>query len=109
MQTEIEIKFFVTSNIQASPLNLLNSLEIISSNQAALGNVYFDTPDLGLRGLEMGLRIRRSDDFSEQTIKCRGQVVGGLHATRVQRPGGGHHSDPVCLSCRYLAESGGAR
>lgn len=28
----------------------------------------------------MGLRIRRSDDFAEQTIKCRGQVVGGLHA-----------------------------
>ena len=80
MQTEIEIKFFVTSNIQESLSNLLNSLEIISSNQAALGNVYFDTPDLGLRGLDMGLRIRRSDDFSEQTIKCRGQVVGGLHA-----------------------------
>ena len=80
MQTEIEIKFFVTSNIQESLSNLLNSLEIISSNQAALGNVYFDTSDLGLRGLEMGLRIRRSDDFSEQTIKCRGQVVGGLHA-----------------------------
>lgn len=80
MQTEIEIKFFVTSNIQESLSKLLNSLDIISSNQAALGNVYFDTPDLGLRGLEMGLRIRRSDDFSEQTIKCRGQVVGGLHA-----------------------------
>ena len=28
----------------------------------------------------MGLRIRRCDAFAEQTIKCRGQVVGGLHA-----------------------------
>ena len=44
MQTEIEIKFFVTSNIQESLSNFLNSLEIISSEQARLGNVYFDTP-----------------------------------------------------------------
>ncbi|MGU5662718.1 CYTH domain-containing protein [Aeromonas sanarellii] len=80
MQTEIEIKFFITSNIQDSLSNFLNSLEIISSDQARLGNVYFDTPALDLRRLDMGLRIRRSDHFSEQTIKCRGQAVGGLHA-----------------------------
>ena len=80
MQTEIEIKFFVTSNIQDFISNFLNSLDIISSEQVHLGNVYFDTPALDLRRLDMGLRIRRSDHFSEQTIKCRGQVVGGLHA-----------------------------
>ncbi|POG22795.1 adenylate cyclase [Aeromonas bestiarum] len=80
MQTEIEIKFFVSQDIQQPLSKLLNSLEIISSSQVELGNVYFDTPTLDLRRLEMGLRIRRSDDFAEQTIKCRGQVVGGLHA-----------------------------
>ncbi len=80
MQTEIEIKFFVSRDIRQPFFNLLNSLEIISSSQAELGNVYFDTPALDLRRLEMGLRIRRSDDLAEQTIKCRGQVVGGLHA-----------------------------
>lgn len=80
MQTEIEIKFFVSQDIQQPLSKLLNSLEIISSSQVELGNVYFDTPALDLRRLEMGLRIRRSDDFAEQTIKCRGQVVGGLHA-----------------------------
>ncbi|MDM5132546.1 CYTH domain-containing protein [Aeromonas piscicola] len=80
MQTEIEIKFFVSQDIQQPLSKLLNSLEIISSSQVELGNVYFDTPTLDLRQLEMGLRIRRSDDFAEQTIKCRGQVVGGLHA-----------------------------
>ena len=80
MQTEIEIKFFVARDIQESLSNLLNSLEIISSSRVELGNVYFDTPELDLRRLDMGLRIRRSDKFSEQTIKCRGQVVGGLHA-----------------------------
>lgn len=80
MQTEIEIKFFVSQDIQQPLSKLMNSLEIISSSQVELGNVYFDTPALDLRRLEMGLRIRRSDDFAEQTIKCRGQVVGGLHA-----------------------------
>lgn len=80
MQTEIEIKFFVSQDIQQSLSNLLNSIEIRSNAQVELGNVYFDTPTLDLRRLEMGLRIRRSDDFAEQTIKCRGQVVGGLHA-----------------------------
>ena len=80
MQTEIEIKFFVARDIQAKLSNLLNSLEIKESSQQQLGNVYFDTPTLDLRRLDMGLRIRRCDAFAEQTIKCRGQVVGGLHA-----------------------------
>lgn len=80
MQTEIEIKFFVVRDIQEKISNLLNKLDIISSGRLELGNVYFDTPDLALRRLDMGLRIRRSDNFSEQTIKCRGQAVGGLHA-----------------------------
>ncbi|KAE9634142.1 CYTH domain-containing protein [Aeromonas veronii] len=80
MQTEIEIKFFVARDIQAELSNLLNSLEIKESSQQQLGNVYFDTPTLALRRLDMGLRIRRCDAFAEQTIKCRGQVVGGLHA-----------------------------
>ncbi|WP_368196261.1 inorganic triphosphatase [Aeromonas sp. R2-2] len=80
MQTEIEIKFFVARDIQAELSNLLNSLEIKESSQQQLGNVYFDTPTLDLRRLDMGLRIRRCDAFAEQTIKCRGQVVGGLHA-----------------------------
>ncbi|NJI25098.1 CYTH domain-containing protein [Aeromonas veronii] len=80
MQTEIEIKFFVASDIQPELSNLLNSLEIKESSQQQLGNVYFDTPTLALRQLDMGLRIRSCDAFAEQTIKCRGQVVGGLHA-----------------------------
>lgn len=84
MQTEIEIKFLITNAPQddlAKNLNIfLNSLTIISHSQVLLGNTYFDTADLALRRLDMGLRIRRSDDFAEQTIKCRGLGVGGLHA-----------------------------
>ena len=80
MQIEIEIKFFVACDIQAGLSNLLNSIEIKESSQQQLGNVYFDTPTLALRQLDMGLRIRRCDSFAEQTIKCRGQIVGGLHA-----------------------------
>lgn len=70
MQTEIEIKFFVTSNIQESLSNFLNSLEIISSEQVRLGNVYFDTPKLDLRRLDMGLRIRRSDHFPSRRLNA---------------------------------------
>ncbi|MFQ1944025.1 inorganic triphosphatase [Aeromonas veronii] len=80
MQTEIEIKFFVARDIAADLSNLLNSFEIKESSQQQLGNVYFDTPTLDLRRLDMGLRIRRCDAYAEQTIKCRGQAVGGLHA-----------------------------
>lgn len=80
MQTEIEIKFFVARDIQDDINKLLNSIDIITSSHQQLGNVYFDTPTLALRQLEMGLRIRRCDQFAEQTIKCRGQVVGGLHS-----------------------------
>lgn len=80
MQTEIEIKFFVARDIAADLSNLLNFFEIKESSQQQLGNVYFDTPTLDLRRLDMGLRIRRCDAYAEQTIKCRGQAVGGLHA-----------------------------
>ncbi|MGL4249707.1 MAG: inorganic triphosphatase [Aeromonas sp.] len=80
MQTEIEIKFFITREIAVNLTNLLNVMDIIESSQQQLSNVYFDTPELALRQLEMGLRIRRCDEFAEQTIKCRGQVVGGVHA-----------------------------
>lgn len=80
MQIEIEIKFFISQDIQQPLSNLLNLFDIASNGQIELGNVYFDTPALDLRRLDMGLRIRRSGIFSEQTIKCRGQVVGGLHA-----------------------------
>ena len=79
MQTEIEM-FFVTSNIQESLSNLLNSLEIISSNQAALWQRLFLTRPIWVCVARDGLRIRRSDDFSEQTIKCRGRSWAGLHA-----------------------------
>lgn len=88
MQTEIEIKFLVADPALGDPADsmankldiFLNSLTIVSHSEVELGNIYFDTRDLALRRLDMGLRIRRSDDFAEQTIKCRGEGLGGLHA-----------------------------
>ncbi|WP_445496454.1 CYTH domain-containing protein [Photorhabdus sp. SF281] len=47
-----------------------------------LTNIYFETEDNQLRGLDMGLRIRGFDDQYEMTIKTAGEVIGGLH----QRP-----------------------
>ncbi len=44
-----------------------------------LDNTYFDTDTRDLFAIKCGLRIRRSDDFSEQTIKVKGESLGGLH------------------------------
>ena len=50
--------------------------------EKVLTNCYFDTAELDLRKLDMGLRVRTCNEHIEQTIKTAGQVVGGLH----QRP-----------------------
>ena len=44
-----------------------------------LDNTYFDTDSKDLFAIKCGLRIRRSDDFSEQTIKIKDESLGGLH------------------------------
>jgi len=99
MSTEIELKYLVlnekesngtalidenlSENVSTKICNLLNK-ELISFDHQIkqLGNCYFDTPELGLRKLDMGLRIRNDNNRLEQTIKTAGVVIGGLH----QRP-----------------------
>lgn len=80
MSKEIEIKFCINPETPFDISVISPSLTIIEQSCCELGNTYFDTPTLSLRQLDMGLRIRRWDAQAEQTIKCRGQVVGGLHA-----------------------------
>lgn len=48
--------------------------------QDNLQNIYFDTRDKKLFGMEAGLRIRRGSNFAEQTLKMRGQALGGIHS-----------------------------
>jgi triphosphatase len=93
MNTEIELKFLVLNNGDTKQTadkisKLLQEKKYTFLGQeTALVNRYFDTSDLQLRQLDMGLRVRTSTDQSgvsavEQTIKTTGKVTGGLH----QRP-----------------------
>ncbi len=82
MDTEIEIKFFVSPKAGEQLPVTLSKYKICSEKSQHLLNIYFDTPDRVLKNLRMGLRVRTIDDKSEQTIKTSGRVIGGLH----QRP-----------------------
>jgi len=84
MTTEVELKYLVFCNDVSKKISTLLASQEIEFEQSTtqLSNCYFDTPELALRHLDMGLRVRESDHFIEQTIKTAGKVVGGLH----QRP-----------------------
>jgi len=81
MDTETELKLF----IEESQRNVFKAMmdnhpALVKRSQRLLANVYFDTPDKQLRGLDFGLRVRTSEGRSEQTLKTAGKVTGGLHA-----------------------------
>jgi len=84
MATEIELKYLVNSDKVESIISTLLTEQSIPHQVASkqLKNTYFDTSNLALRHLDMGLRVRWYAAFIEQTIKTAGVVVGGLH----QRP-----------------------
>ncbi|OKY25059.1 CYTH and CHAD domain-containing protein [Thalassotalea sp. PP2-459] len=84
MITEVELKFLILSDDVSERIKqLLTSHQIpYQHNVRKLHNCYFDTPDLKLRALDCGLRIRQYETHLEQTIKTSGKVLGGLH----QRP-----------------------
>ena len=76
---EIELKFGFDGD--ASNLYEIFSHIGAVSNKTTLhlDNTYFDTEDKDLFSIHAGLRIRRGDDFSEQTLKVKGENIGGLH------------------------------
>ena len=84
MSTEVELKYLTLSDdVSAKVFSLLNERTLTFSHHVKqLSNCYFDTAELALRQLDMGLRIRVNGNHIEQTIKTAGIVVGGLH----QRP-----------------------
>ncbi|MBY5948080.1 inorganic triphosphatase [Photobacterium rosenbergii] len=82
METEIELKFFVSPEFSSQLLKKIAEAKVLQQSRRELGNVYFDTPDQILRQHDIGLRIRRFDDVFVQTLKTAGRVVAGLH----QRP-----------------------
>lgn len=84
MATEVELKYLTLSDdVSTKVFSLLKEKALtFTHNVKQLSNCYFDTADLALRQLDMGLRIRVNGNHIEQTIKTAGIVVGGLH----QRP-----------------------
>lgn len=82
METEIELKFFVSPQFSSALLHKISTMKVLKQSRRCLENVYFDTPDLRFRQHDMGLRVRRFDDVRVQTLKTAGRVVAGLH----QRP-----------------------
>lgn len=85
MSEEIELKFFVDSTDDASLVTKtieesLSEFSLEYKGSHKLENAYYDTKDLVLMNLNMGVRVRSIDDnFHEQTAKCSGVVIGGLH------------------------------
>ena len=84
MNIEIELKYLIINdNVIGGITTLLKKHQLnFKKKVSSLANCYFDSSDLLLRQLDMGLRVRVVDDIIEQTIKTAGKVVAGLH----QRP-----------------------
>lgn len=82
METEIELKFFVSPDFSTILRAKISETKVLQHSCRELGNTYFDTPDNWLRQHDIGLRIRRFDEVYVQTVKTAGRVVAGLH----QRP-----------------------
>ena len=78
METEIELKFFVSPDFSETLRNKIAETKVLQHSCRELGNIYFDTPDNWLRKHDTGLRIRRFDDVFVQTVKTAGRVVAGL-------------------------------
>lgn len=82
METEIELKFFVSPDFSDVLRNKISETKVLQHHCRQLGNTYFDSADHWLRQHDIGLRIRRFDEVYVQTVKTAGRVVAGLH----QRP-----------------------
>ncbi|OBT06959.1 adenylate cyclase [Shewanella sp. UCD-FRSSP16_17] len=81
MDAEIELKLFMQSQHNDLLVKLLNGMsDSTPQNITSLTNEYFDTAKLQLRSWKMGLRIRKGENFTEQTIKTAGTVSGGIHS-----------------------------
>ncbi|OYP01930.1 hypothetical protein CI599_15500, partial [Vibrio cholerae] len=77
METEIELKFFVSPDFSTILRAKISETKVLQHSCRELGNTYFDTPDNWLRQHDIGLRIRRFDEVYVQTVKTAGRVVAG--------------------------------
>lgn len=89
MTIEKELKYLLSANHEENEVIVDKITEMLKAqnitftlNKNQLNNDYFDNNDSALRKMDIGLRIRESDQEYEQTVKTAGKVVGCLH----QRP-----------------------
>ncbi len=77
---EIELKLGIPKSAAAR----LKSHPLLAAagppSRMRLRSIYFDTPELVLRGQRAALRVRRAGRTWVQTFKCGGEVKAGLHA-----------------------------
>ena len=76
---EIELKFGYDGRAENLSETFSKIGKVSSEREQHLDNTYFDTDDKDLFALKAGLRIRRADTFTEQTLKVKGENIGGLH------------------------------
>ncbi|MBU2864906.1 CYTH domain-containing protein [Reinekea forsetii] len=78
MTQEIELKLSITSEAvdKFKAIPILNGVEC---DVSTLENTYYDTPALTLTAQGSALRLRKLPNGYVQTLKSRGQNVGGLH------------------------------
>ncbi|WP_161599265.1 inorganic triphosphatase [Reinekea blandensis] len=78
MSQEIELKLTICQEA-VSAFRQLSVLNVVESQRFELSNTYFDTQDQQLTRSGAALRIRRFGQKYIQTLKTRGQNIGGLH------------------------------
>ncbi|MGL5291051.1 MAG: CYTH domain-containing protein [Vibrionaceae bacterium] len=79
METEIELKFFVSTHIGEKMAHILSHYHIQQHNEWQIFNTYYDTPQLTLRQNDIGFRVRKIGQDHYQTVKSAGKVSAGLH------------------------------
>ncbi len=76
---EVEIKFGVLGE-PANLMKILSSIgKVTGEHIDTLSNTYFDTEDQRLYAVQAGVRIRRASQYTEQTLKVKGENIAGIH------------------------------
>ena len=76
---EIELKFGVIG-VCTNLRKILQSIGKVENEHVDnLTNIYFDTNKRDFYEMQAGLRIRKANDYTEQTLKIRGSNIAGVH------------------------------
>jgi len=78
---ESELKLLLDARHKDAVLQhpLLRPQSPYKPREQNLSDTYFDTPDLRLRGSDIGLRVRRVNGGWVQNMKAGGAAIGGFH------------------------------